>query len=194
MSTELLTANYARPLNFFGFFPTIGEKMILLLIGTKRSDRNFFFFSSRRRHTISLCDWSSDVCSSDLRHCKLSILGAPVPASELVSQCAIVSGSGAACMRVAGFPARTGAESVAHQASLGAGAAFPSSFRTRTGGIPYPAPGCTASCWSRCRKHYDSPTNSHPGSNTIDWRFTAEDASSTLTPLYPSSRMNRGRE
>src|SRR5438132_11512455 len=24
------------------------------------------FFSSRRRHTISLCDWSSDVCSSDL--------------------------------------------------------------------------------------------------------------------------------
>src|SRR5437588_1065819 len=24
------------------------------------------FFSSRRRHTMSLCDWSSDVCSSDL--------------------------------------------------------------------------------------------------------------------------------
>src|SRR5438034_1149259 len=27
---------------------------------------NLFFFSSRRRHTRSLCDWSSDVCSSDL--------------------------------------------------------------------------------------------------------------------------------
>src|SRR5476649_3043934 len=26
----------------------------------------FVFFSSRRRHTRSLCDWSSDVCSSDL--------------------------------------------------------------------------------------------------------------------------------
>src|SRR5947207_3218786 len=26
----------------------------------------WFFFSSRRRHTRSLCDWSSDVCSSDL--------------------------------------------------------------------------------------------------------------------------------
>src|SRR5438132_6677225 len=25
-----------------------------------------FFFTSRRRHTESLCDWSSDVCSSDL--------------------------------------------------------------------------------------------------------------------------------
>src|SRR2546430_9671647 len=31
----------------------------------------FFFFSSRRRHTRFDCDWSSDVCSSDL--------GAPLP-------------------------------------------------------------------------------------------------------------------
>src|SRR5256886_13469524 len=28
--------------------------------------RFFFFFSSRRRHTRFDCDWSSDVCSSDL--------------------------------------------------------------------------------------------------------------------------------
>src|SRR5699024_5969643 len=28
----------------------------------------FFFFSSRRRHTRSKRDWSSDVCSSDLKH------------------------------------------------------------------------------------------------------------------------------
>src|SRR6266571_6137298 len=28
--------------------------------------RFFFFFSSRRRHTSLTCDWSSDVCSSDL--------------------------------------------------------------------------------------------------------------------------------
>ena len=27
----------------------------------------FFFFSSRRRHTRFTSDWSSDVCSSDLR-------------------------------------------------------------------------------------------------------------------------------
>src|SRR5438067_10515764 len=27
---------------------------------------HFFFFSSRRRHTRSKRDWSSDVCSSDL--------------------------------------------------------------------------------------------------------------------------------
>src|SRR5207247_7804622 len=30
-----------------------------------------FFFSSRRRHTRSTRDWSSDVCSSDLERCLL---------------------------------------------------------------------------------------------------------------------------
>src|SRR5437762_1691784 len=28
--------------------------------------KEIFFFSSRRRHTIYIGDWSSDVCSSDL--------------------------------------------------------------------------------------------------------------------------------
>src|SRR5437868_14242379 len=32
----------------------------------------FFFFSSRRRHTRSKRDWSSDVCSSDLLYCLLN--------------------------------------------------------------------------------------------------------------------------
>src|SRR6266705_396534 len=32
-----------------------------------RSNNSFFFFPSRRRHTSSYGDWSSDVCSSDLR-------------------------------------------------------------------------------------------------------------------------------
>src|SRR2546430_13456241 len=31
-----------------------------------RNETLFFFFSSRRRHTRFDCDWSSDVCSSDL--------------------------------------------------------------------------------------------------------------------------------
>src|SRR5471030_55986 len=34
--------------------------------------RLFFFFSSRRRHTRCLSDWSSDVCSSDLASSGLS--------------------------------------------------------------------------------------------------------------------------
>src|SRR2546427_12118886 len=40
-----------------------------------------FFFSSRRRHTRFDCDWSSDVCSSDLTHgtrLRLSDLGLAV--------------------------------------------------------------------------------------------------------------------
>src|SRR6266480_4348888 len=38
----------------FFFLENIGDNMF------------FFFFSSRRRHTRLTCDWSSDVCSSDL--------------------------------------------------------------------------------------------------------------------------------
>src|SRR6266852_9892126 len=33
----------------------------------------FFFFSSRRRHTICYRDWSSDVCSSDLAEVRLDL-------------------------------------------------------------------------------------------------------------------------
>src|SRR5262245_66119643 len=46
--------------------------LILLHIGLHLTVRllcqvdPFFFFSSRRRHTRCLSDWSSDVCSSDL--------------------------------------------------------------------------------------------------------------------------------
>src|SRR5215204_5452034 len=42
-----------------------------------------FFFSSRRRHTRSLCDWSSDVCSSDLETFDLPALAAPTPMQEI---------------------------------------------------------------------------------------------------------------
>src|SRR5215210_9450203 len=38
----------------------------------------FFFFSSRRRHTRYIGDWSSDVCSSDLRPWSSSYSG-PTP-------------------------------------------------------------------------------------------------------------------
>src|SRR5437588_3138245 len=41
------------------------KKNDLALDEAKRALAQLFFFSSRRRHTRSLCDWSSDVCSSD---------------------------------------------------------------------------------------------------------------------------------
>src|SRR2546430_4136750 len=37
-------------------------------LSRRRLDMLLFFFSSRRRHTRFDCDWSSDVCSSDLFH------------------------------------------------------------------------------------------------------------------------------
>src|SRR5256886_3339666 len=41
----------------------------LIMVSTRALGRVwFFFFSSRRRHTRFDCDWSSDVCSSDLRN------------------------------------------------------------------------------------------------------------------------------
>src|SRR5438105_8392058 len=54
-------------------FPTkaLGQDQLAELQDlAKRLDNSFgvftFFFSSRRRHTRSTRDWSSDVCSSDL--------------------------------------------------------------------------------------------------------------------------------
>src|SRR5699024_11584304 len=45
------------------------------------------FFSSRRRHTRSKRDWSSDVCSSDLRCGRWWCMARPAPApSELTSR------------------------------------------------------------------------------------------------------------
>src|SRR5256886_7110816 len=46
----------------------------------------FFFFSSRRRHTRFDCDWSSDVCSSDLGDVVLGLVEAV--AVELVHEVA----------------------------------------------------------------------------------------------------------
>src|SRR5262249_59505384 len=37
------------------------------LLEKSHSSSMFFFFSSRRRHTRLVSDWSSDVCSSDLK-------------------------------------------------------------------------------------------------------------------------------
>src|SRR6266571_619942 len=41
-----------------------------------------FFSSSRRRHTIFTCDWSSDVCSSDLADAQVAVGQADAPGSS----------------------------------------------------------------------------------------------------------------
>src|SRR5260370_26215388 len=46
-----------------------------------RGRGRLFFFSSRRRHTRFKCDWSSDVCSSDLEWAEGQPLADVVPRS-----------------------------------------------------------------------------------------------------------------
>src|SRR2546430_614496 len=43
----------------------LGSVLVLMLPLLVWLTPDFFFFSSRRRHTRFDCDWSSDVCSSD---------------------------------------------------------------------------------------------------------------------------------
>src|SRR2546430_12894059 len=45
-----------------------------------------FFFSSRRRHTRFDCDWSSDVCSSDLFRAEAVTLPAVTPTTLLAME------------------------------------------------------------------------------------------------------------
>src|SRR6267143_49504 len=52
---------------------------------TGRAIAAFFFFSSRRRHTRWNCDWSSDVCSSDL-----FAFGTVEPWSEAVAELVVL--------------------------------------------------------------------------------------------------------
>src|SRR2546427_4457453 len=49
--------------------------------GVRKIFASLFFFSSRRRHTRFDCDWSSDVCSSDLT----IAIKASTPPSPLLS-------------------------------------------------------------------------------------------------------------
>src|SRR2546427_361336 len=65
----------------------------------------FFFFSSRRRHTRFDCDWSSDVCSSDL---------APRPTSDAPGRGALGVGCGAVQVAAGRKCVRFDAEQVHH--------------------------------------------------------------------------------
>src|SRR2546430_11064892 len=47
----------------------------------------FFFFSSKRRHTSFDCDWSSDVCSSDLSNNASRQVPRPAAPSSIVRAC-----------------------------------------------------------------------------------------------------------
>src|SRR2546430_696163 len=62
--------------------PLIKERILVISLLL-----HFFFFSSRRRHTRFDCDWSSDVCSSDLRWTPESPALRSAPASRSSRTC-----------------------------------------------------------------------------------------------------------
>src|SRR6266536_114119 len=66
----MIKYNYKSELIFFHKFnyyqSFIKSKYYIFLHFPELICINYFFFSSRRRHTRSTHDWSSDVCSSDL--------------------------------------------------------------------------------------------------------------------------------
>src|SRR2546430_5960664 len=69
LADDRLEAFYENPNSLRDYFRDIG-RMVLAAEGRNANDSHddcyqYFFFSSRRRHTRFDCDWSSDVCSSD---------------------------------------------------------------------------------------------------------------------------------
>src|SRR5262245_20228922 len=80
-------------------------------VQTLESQLLSFFFSSRRRHTRCLSDWSSDVCSSDLQraqpeHRRDLPLGAPPGLRVDVGAPRLVRGAARIGERVVGQPRR----------------------------------------------------------------------------------------
>src|SRR6266496_4734598 len=63
--------------------------------------KSYFFFSSRRRHTRSLRDWSSDVCSSDLAIAAESLFGVSHLTPQLERRLEVTLGVGEPVGRLA---------------------------------------------------------------------------------------------
>src|SRR2546427_603563 len=87
----------------------------------------FFFFSSRRRHTRFDCDWSSDVCSSDLAHPARARAGPPRPLREAAGPLARRS-------RRAASPGGPDGTRPAHRPQLASRPDRPADGRARPGG------------------------------------------------------------
>src|SRR5262245_62672680 len=58
----------------------------------KQMDNRIFFFSSRRRHTMCLSDWSSDVCSSDLTYERTEIADITKLVRDSIQEFAVTTG------------------------------------------------------------------------------------------------------
>src|SRR5690242_21021324 len=65
---EAVAGRFNREEDWVGFRASLPKMSMRVKVEDVRGggEAGMFFFSSRRRHTRLTCDWSSDVCSSDL--------------------------------------------------------------------------------------------------------------------------------
>src|SRR5216683_1926659 len=117
--------------------------MVMSLVSYSGTERNrleetpetfYFFFSSRRRHTRSDRDWSSDVCSSDLD-------GQEEPDARVRAGCGVyaVTGGVRADRGMAGRPG--GGAAGTRGAGRAAGGPGPGDAPAAAAGSPGPAVG-----------------------------------------------------
>src|SRR5215831_4078228 len=107
---------------------------------------SFFFFSSSRRHTRCLSDWSSDVCSSDLLHLPAGarVLVVPVPTNILTPAMRWQADTGYPAKLVGGYFIGPGAGG---QAYIGGTGVSPTSWyldRLWAAGLPRTSPFASA--------------------------------------------------
>src|SRR5437764_15116404 len=67
----------------------------------------FFFFSSRRRHTRYIGDWSSDVCSSDLMVPSAFLRNSSLPSASMSSRRRSRASMRRSCTSVITWPYRS---------------------------------------------------------------------------------------
>src|SRR2546427_4258712 len=79
----------------------------IVLLNNEEQCIIIFFFSSRRRHTRFDCDWSSDVCSSDLTAASMEELTATVRTNADTAQQANKVASAASASAVEGGKSRS---------------------------------------------------------------------------------------
>src|SRR5260370_18623865 len=91
---QLRDMHYARPR-----VSLVGDGYGHLGLLPVRSGRPLyhFFFSSRRRHTRFKCDWSSDVCSSDLGQSTAAKFSLPAPTRHGATLLIECSGTASPC-------------------------------------------------------------------------------------------------
>src|SRR2546430_5525758 len=78
----------------------------------------FFFFSSRRRHTRFDCDWSSDVCSSDLPPLPVSMPEMALQDGDSVAVDAVRDLAGQYYVSIVGVVNKPGVRSEEHTSEL----------------------------------------------------------------------------